>query len=203
MWWVEGVFLGFNSFLKLIIIFVNFFVRKSFFFLSCCLERSFNFKFNKKYFVFRCVCPNYADRKKRISKSYRSFRGSTRCCTTAPTPLESPPGDAFGPQPRYHGRRGLDQLRGSQSYLHSRARPLLLPSDNGEGYNNEPNHEPQGCNQQYPLLEQAPGGTGGQQERPEILLSTKQLENGYADLKSQSKPTYMEQFWICAKRYNL
>lgn len=38
MWWVEGVFLGFNSFLKLIIIFVNFFVRKSFFFFLVALN---------------------------------------------------------------------------------------------------------------------------------------------------------------------
>jgi hypothetical protein len=39
-------------------------------------------------------------------------------------------------------------------------------------------------------------------ERPtELLLSTKELEDGYADTEAKSsKTTYLEQFWVCAKR---
>ena len=41
------------------------------------------------------------------------------------------------------------------------------------------------------------------EDRPtELLLSTKEFEDGYANSQPQnSKTTYLEQFWVCAKRY--
>jgi hypothetical protein len=42
------------------------------------------------------------------------------------------------------------------------------------------------------------------EERPtELLLTTKELEDGYANIKPQGNKTtaYLEQFWVCTKRY--
>lgn len=39
-------------------------------------------------------------------------------------------------------------------------------------------------------------------DRPtELILTTKEFEDGYADTETQSSKTaYLEQFWMCAKR---
>lgn len=85
---------------------------------------------------------------------------------------------------------------GAGSNVNSRARPLYIPSNEWSGYNHEPDHQSQG--RLLPTVQiQQPKR---QPERPtELFLPTKQLENGYANPKSQAS-TYMEQFWICTKR---
>lgn len=166
-----------------------------------------------------CVCTAFDDRKKKCSKSYRSFRGSNRsnCCTSsAPNASESPFGNAASIESQYNGGRGLDDVRtGAQSNFNSRARPLYIPSSERQGYNNESHNESQGWQwQQYQQPQQHHNlhqqkftdtriefQQPKRQERPtELLLSTKQFENGHTNTKSQIKSTYMEQFWICAKR---
>ena len=159
-------------------------------------------------FIFRCVCPALTDRKKRISKSYRTCRSNTTqpaCCIDNADLTNSPlTGDALGDEQRYLGRRGLDELcTGTGSNINSRARPLFIPSDERSRHHNESNHESYGQqqhqHQQQPFVQiQQPKR---QQRRPtELFLPTKQFENGHADPKPQAS-SYMEQFWICAKRF--
>lgn len=155
----------------------------------------------------RCVCPALTDRKKRISKSYRTCRSNTNqsnCCAIGNDDTTNSPfvGDAIGDEQRHFGRRGSDELcAGPGSNVHSRARPLYIPSDERTRYHHESNYEPQGPLQPGPLVQiQQPRR---QPERPtELFLPTKQLENGYANSKSQNS-SYMEQFWICTKRFDL
>lgn len=173
-------------------------------------------------FRFRCVCPSLTDRKKRISKSYRTCRSTTNqsnCCATISDPNNpnSPlVGDALSDEQRHTGGRGPDELwecqirrcgrlynlitfrcSGPGSNVHSRARPLYIPSNEWTGHHHEPDHKSQG--RLVPAVQvQQPKR---QPERPtELFLPTKQLENGHANPKSQAS-TYMEQFWICTKRW--
>jgi hypothetical protein len=78
-----------------------------------------------------------------------------------------------------------------------RSRPLLIPSNEWQGHNNESDNGSQGFF--TPTVEFVQPRR--KEERPtELLLSTKEFENGHANTKSQNKATYLEQFWVCAKR---
>lgn len=150
---------------------------------------------------FRCVCPSLSDRKKRLSKSYRTCRSNnntqSNCCTTTNNSNSPLIRNAPGDEQRHSGRRGSDELcSGSESNVNSRARPLYIPSSEWARHHNEPNHYPQGQLEPAVTIQQPKR----QPERPtELFLSTKQLENGHAYPKPQAS-TYMEQFWICTKR---
>jgi hypothetical protein len=168
-----------------------------------------NHKIVNFYFV-RCICPSLTDRKKRISKSYRTCRSNnnsnnnngsqkSNCCTGDARNSNSPEiGDAIGNEQRHTGRRGSDELRsGTESNVNSRARPLYIPSNEWQGHNHESHHESKGLTVEIHQPKR-------QQERPtELLLSTEQFQNGHSHTQSKTnnKSTYMEQFWICAKRF--
>lgn len=150
--------------------------------------------------LYRCVCPALSDRKKRISKSYRTCRSTTNqsnCCAISAADTTDSPlvRDALGDEQRHPGRRGLDELRtGPGSNVHSRARPLYIPSGDGARHHYEPDSPAQ--RNWQPLVP-----VHNQPKRPtELLLPTKQLENGHANPQPKAT-TYLEQFWICTKRF--
>lgn len=149
---------------------------------------------------YRCVCPALTDRKKRISKSYRTCRSTTNqsnCCaiSTADTTDSPLVRDALGNEQRHTGRRGLDELcAGSGSNINSRARPLYIPSGDGPRHHNESDSAAQRSWQ--PIVQ-----VHNQPKRPtELFLPTKQLENGHTNPQPKAS-TYLEQFWICTKRF--
>lgn len=149
----------------------------------------------------RCVCPSFTDRKKRISKSYRTCRSNTNqsnCCVTGNEHNSNSPliRDALSNEQRHPRGRGSDELcSGTGSNINSRTRPLYIPSNERPRHNNEPGDE-----SSRQLLPDVQIQQPKRQERPtELLLPTKQFENGYTNSKSQAS-TYMEQFWICTKR---
>jgi len=157
------------------------------------------------------VCPILTDRKERLSKSYRNCRSSSTrsCCgsnnansnaksNTSPSnvPIAR---DAIGNEQRHIGGRGSSELHtGTKcSNVSSRSRPLFIPQNEWQGYNNESDNGSQGYF--TPTVEDVQPKR--KEERPtELLLSTKELENGHTNTKSQGKTTYLEQFWVCAKR---
>lgn len=160
--------------------------------------------------IIRCVCPILIDRKEKISKSYRNCRSSkSTCCGSndigSNTKSNSSPpnipiiGDEISDEQRYNGGRGSSELHtGTKcNYVSSRSRPLFIPQNEWQGYNNESDNGSQGYF--TPTIEDVQPKR--KEERPtELLLSTKELENGHTNTKSQSKTTYLEQFWVCAKR---
>lgn len=163
-------------------------------------------KFHLFTCMFRCVCPSLTDRKKRISKSYRTCRSNnsqSNCCTVSDSNNPNSPiiGDALGDEQRHLGGRRSDELcAGLGPHVDSRARPLILPPRLGSGHNHESNYQSQRPQQLLSSWNVQVQQSKRQQERPtQLFLPTKQFENGHANPKSQTS-TYMEQFWICTKR---
>ena len=76
-----------------------------------------------------------------------------------------------------------------------RSRPLYIPTISRQGHNYESNHHSQEHEQQQSTVQiQQP------KVRPSrLFLPTKQFEDGHTNLKSQT--SYIEQFWICTKRF--
>lgn len=163
--------------------------------------------------LFRCVCPNLVDRKEKISKSYRNCRSSSSrstCCGSANSNAKSSntsppnvpiPRNEIGNEQRYTGGRGSSELhtRTKCSYVSSRSRPLFIPQNEWQGYNNESDNGSQGYF--TPTVEDVVQPKSKKERPTELLLSTKEFENGHTNTKSQVKTTYLEQFWVCAKRY--
>lgn len=165
------------------------------------LTSPFHFKITKIFKILRCVCPSFIDRKKRISKSYRTCRSNTNqsnCCAIGDTNDTNSPliRDAASNEQRHLGGRELNELHsGTGSNINSRSRPLYIPSHEWSRHNNEPGDE-----SSRQLLPDVQVQQPKRQERPtELILPTKQFENGHTNSKSQAS-TYMEQFWICTKR---
>lgn len=155
---------------------------------------------------YRCICPSILDRRKRFTaikeqqdtdndNRKSSMFTVTSCCIARKN-------DSIAISPLLGNENGNeqrcdDELFSSINHPNSRSRPLILPSSERSGCNNEPNCITNG--REYVTstvqLEQPK-----RQPRPtELFLPTKQLENGHSDTKSKNT-SYMEQFWICTKR---
>lgn len=84
-----------------------------------------------------------------------------------------------------------------KSLMFHRSRPLYIPTISRQGHNYESNHQSEEHDQQQSAVE-----IQQLKVRPNrLFLPTKQFEDGHANLKSQT--SYIEQFWICTKRYEM
>lgn len=72
----------------------------------------------------------------------------------------------------------------------NRARPLFIPSMDGEGYYHESDR-----------TQQSDANYFTREKKNQLILSTRQFKDGHTSSQPKKiKTTYMEQFWICGSR---